>query len=328
MLHKRLITKQTDAKGEPVKSLLVLSSIDFDKEMYLAILMDRQNRGPVLVYSTEGGMDIEAVAAKDASKVVRRPLQYLAGITDADAAAVSADLGIAPPLHKKFRKQLRALYKLFCFEHATQVEINPLVIARNPKLAGGEQDVFCVDAKLQIDDNAPKDNRRVATTLAQGAEGENDARTELAQKMGLSYIPLDGNIGCMVNGAGLAMATMDVIAQKGARPANFLDVGGGADEAQVKAALELILSDEKVRVILVNIFGGILRCDVLARGIVGAARAVGLRVPMVVRLEGTNSEEGRRILSESGLEMHTADNMDDAAQIAVELCGPEEVVGK
>jgi len=308
MLGHSLITKQTDDKGQMVKKVLVLESLDFDKEFYFAILMDRTHLGPVLVVSKEGGMDIEKVAEEKPDAIMYEPVDIMKGIEDSQAKKVAEFLGFTSKEdNADAAQQIKNLYDLFIGEDATQVEINPLVRATDGQ-------IYCVDAKINFDDNAEYRHKDVFSQRDWSME---DPREVEAAKYQLNYIGLKGNIGCMVNGAGLAMATMDIIKLHGGAPANFLDVGGGANEKQVEAAFKILTSDKQVKAILVNIFGGIMRCDVIAQGIVNAAKNLELSTPLVVRLEGTNVQRGKQILEDSGIKVETAEDLDDAAERAV-----------
>lgn len=304
-----LITKQTGPEGQLCKKVLVHEGIGAaEKEFYFAILMDRAHNGPVIVASREGGMDIEEVAATNPDAIYTVPVPINTGITDEITEKVASYLGFKGDALKDAQAQMAGLYHLFIGCDATQVEINPLVVAQNGL-------VYCVDAKINFDQNAEFRQKEVFSLRDTSME---DPREVEASKSNLNYIGLDGNIGCMVNGAGLAMATMDIIQMHGASPANFLDVGGSANEQQVEQAFRLLTSDPRVQALLVNIFGGIMQCDVIARGIVNAAKTLDLKVPLVVRLEGSNVEEGNRILKSSGLDLITADDLDDAAIKAVQ----------
>jgi succinyl-CoA synthetase beta subunit len=307
MLGHTLFTHQTGEKGQRVAKVLVHESIDFDRELYFAILLDRAHNGPVIVASQQGGMDIEEVAAKSPQAIFTRPVDIVRGITEEDTRAVAEALGFSPQKAPLAQEQMKRLYALFIEEEATQVEINPFVETK----AG---DIYCVDAKILFDDSAAF---RHAALHALRDRSMEDSREVEASAHNLNYIGLEGNIGCMVNGAGLAMATMDIIKLHGGAPANFLDVGGGASEKQVEEAFRILSQDSSVKAILVNIFGGIMRCDVIANGIVAAARSVQLRIPLIVRLEGTNVEKGNEILKQSGIKLVTANDLDQAAEKAV-----------
>lgn len=307
MFGDNLVTKQTSEDGQTVNMVLVNKGIDITDEFYFAILLDRAVGGPAIVCSIEGGMDIEAVAEATPEKIVTIPIDILKGVTDEDCDQVAAAFNLSGDLVEKCRAQVKALYGMFCATDATQVEINPLAVATDNR-------IYCVDAKLNFDDNA---KFRQEDIFAMRDTSMEDPRDLAAEASGLNYIGLDGTIGCMVNGAGLAMATMDIISLNGGKPANFLDVGGGATKDQVAEAFKILTSDQNVKGLLVNIFGGIMKCDIIAEGIVAAHKEVGLEVPLVVRLEGTNVEMGKKIMEESGLPIITADNLDDAAQKAV-----------
>ena len=308
MLNHRLVTHQTPPEGIDVKKVMVAEALDIKRETYVAILMDRSAGGPVLVASSEGGVEIEEVAQKDPSKIIKVPIDVELGLGFETAVSVAQQLGFKEePLAEQAAAQLMKLYEMFLDIDATQVEINPF----------GETDtgsVVCFDAKIAFDDNAQFRQEQI---FGQRDTAEEDPREVAAAKYHLNYIGLDGNIGCLVNGAGLAMATMDIIKLHGASPANFLDVGGSANAKAVKEAFKIITSDPKVSAILVNIFGGIMKCDTIAEGIVAAAREIDLTVPLVVRLSGTNCKEGQKILAESGLPIIVAENLDDAAAKAV-----------
>ena len=308
MLGEVLVTKQTGDEGRLVRKVMVAESVDISRELYLAILVDRQTSKPVIIVSTEGGMDIEEVAERTPEKILREYVNPLGGLQAYQVRKMCKKLDLQAHA-KQFSQLINALYKLFIALDCSIVEINPLVLTK-----GGQ--VLALDAKFSFDDNALF---RHPDIVALRDEAEEDPREVAASKHHLSYIGLDGNIGCMVNGAGLAMSTMDIIKHHGGEPANFLDVGGGATEEQVTEAFKILLSDPKVKAILVNIFGGIMKCDVIAQGIMNAVKAVKLEIPLVVRLEGTNVEQGRRLLAESGLPIVTANDLDDAAKQIVAL---------
>jgi len=270
-------------------------------------LMDRSHNGPVMVASPQCGMDIEEVAHKTPDLIYTRAIDIIRGITDDDTNDIATKLGFSGAALADAKEQMKRLYKLFLGSDATQVEINPFVVADDGL-------VYCVDAKINFDDNSKF--RQEALFKLRDTSME-DPREVAASKFDLNYVGLDGEIGCMVNGAGLAMATMDIIHLHGGKPANFLDVGGGASEKQVEEAFKLLSSDKSVRAILVNIFGGIMKCDVIAQGIVNAAKKVGLKLPLIVRLEGTNVEKGNAILKSSGIKLVTASDLDQAAVKAV-----------
>ena len=307
MLGQTLVTHQTGAAGRVVNTVLIAKAVGIEREIYFAILLDRATGAPMIVASTEGGVEIEAVAAKTPEKIIREPVDRLAGIQPYQTRKLAKQLGFTSAQIKPASKLFDGLYRTFLALDCSMVEVNPLVVT-------DKGEVLALDAKFNFDDNALYRHPEVA---ALRDIAEEDPREVEASKYGLNYIGLDGNIACLVNGAGLAMATMDIIKFYGGSPANFLDVGGGATEEQVTHAFKLLVSDEKVKAILVNIFGGIMRCDVIAQGIVNAVKAVQLPVPLVVRLEGTNVEAGKKIIAESGLLVTTADDLGDAAQKAV-----------
>lgn len=307
MLGFSLVTKQTPPEGVPVNVIMVAEAIDLKREMYVSILMDRENNGPVFVVSQKGGMDIEAVAHDDPSAIVTLPIDIRTGPTDDNLDFLSKKLGFSKELHDQAKNQLRCLYNLFLELDCTQVEVNPF--AETPQ---GE--IYAADAKMNFDDNAKFRQKEV---FDMHNPEEDDPRELEAAKFNLNYIGMTGNIGCMVNGAGLAMATMDIIKLYDGLPANFLDVGGNASEGQVTEAFRIVTQDPQVKAILVNIFGGIMKCDVIAKGVLGAVKAIGLKIPLIVRLSGTNSDIGAQILRDSGLPIITADNLDEAAKKAV-----------
>lgn len=310
MFGNHLITKQTGPEGQLCSKVLVHEGIypyEGIKEMYFAILMDRAHNGPVIVASTQGGMDIEEVAESNPEAIFTQPIDIVKGIQESDTLTVAIALGFQGDALKDAQEQMKNLYELFSGTDATQVEINPLVETTTGL-------VYCVDAKINFDDNAEFRQKEAYALRDTSME---DPREVAAAEFGLNYIGLDGNIGCLVNGAGLAMATMDIIQLHGGSPANFLDVGGGATAKQVEEAFKILTADPNVKGLLVNIFGGIMKCDVIAEGIVTAAKNVGLNVPLVVRLEGTNVDIGVKILSDSGLPIITATDLDDAAKKAV-----------
>ena len=304
MLGNTLVTVQTGPAGKQVNRLYVTDGADIAKEFYLALLVDRKSGRIAFVVSTEGGMSIEDVAHDTPEKIHSFTVDPAAGFQPHHGRAVAYALGLDGELNKQAQKVARQLYDAFLGTDASQIEINPLAVTQ-----GGQ--LLVLDAKLGFDSNAMF---RHADLEALRDESEEDPMEREAAKYDLAYIKLDGNIGCMVNGAGLAMATMDIIKLNGAFPANFCDVGGGASKEKVTAAFKIILSDPAVKGILVNIFGGIMRCDIIADGIVAAARETALAVPLVVRLEGTNVEEGKRILADSGLAIVPADDLGDAAR--------------
>ena len=307
MLGETLVTHQTGEEGKLVSKVMVAKAVDISKEYYLAILMDRESQSPVIVASTEGGVNIEEVAETTPEKIIRESIHPLAGIQPYEIRKISNNLGLQGDAAKQFGKLLKALFKLFISCDCSLVEINPLV-------STPEVEVLALDAKFGFDDNAlyrQQENASMRDT------SEEDPREVAASEFGLNYIGLDGNIACLVNGAGLAMATMDIIKHYGGEPANFLDVGGGATEEQVTNAFKIILGDSNVKGILVNIFGGIMDCDVIANGIVNACKQVNLSIPLVVRLEGNNVDAGKQTLSTSGVNLIAADDLSDAAQKAV-----------
>ena len=307
ILGQVLVTHQTGSAGRVVNKVLVAESAEIAREIYLAILLDRETAAPLIVASTEGGVEIEAVAAKSPEKIVREAIDPLAGVQPFQTRKLAKELGFESSQLKSASKLFEGLYRTFLAFDCSMVEVNPLVVTTT-----GE--VLALDAKFNFDDNALYRHPEIA---AMRDVAEEDPREVEASKHGLSYIGLDGNIACLVNGAGLAMATMDIIKFYGGEPANFLDVGGGATEEQVTEAFKILIADKKVKAILVNIFGGIMKCDVIAQGIINAAKTVKLSVPLVVRLEGTNVERGKQLLRESGVELIAADDLADGAQKAV-----------
>jgi succinyl-CoA synthetase beta subunit len=307
MLGMRLVTVQTGPEGHIVKRLLVEEGVDIREELYAAMLVDRGSQRVVLMASSAGGVNIEEVAATTPEKIHKVYIDPMYGLTNEQASEIGRKIGVPAPLEKQTVLLLKGLYSAFDQTDASLAEINPLVVT-------GDSRVIALDAKMNFDDNALF--RHPDIVAMRDLDEEDEAEIE-ASKFGLSYISLDGDIGCLVNGAGLAMATMDIIKLYGASPANFLDVGGGATAEKVTEAFKLMLRNPKVRAILINIFGGIMKCDVVAQGVVAAARQVQLSVPLVVRLEGTNVDLGRKILAESGLPIISAANMADAAQKAV-----------
>ena len=304
ILGMQLKTHQTGPEGQKVRRLLIEEGADIKKELYVGMVVDRVTQKVCLMASSEGGMDIEQVAAHTPEKIHKVFVDPETGLKDAEADAVAAKIGIPAASVPQARAVLQALYKAFWDTDASLAEINPLVLT-------GDGRVVALDAKINFDSNALF---RHPELVAMRDLDEEDAAEIEASKFDLSYISLDGNIGCLVNGAGLAMATMDTIKLYGAEPANFLDVGGGATAEKVTEAFKIMLKNPKVKGILVNIFGGIMQCDTIAKGVVGAAREVNLSVPLVVRMKGTNDEMGRQILKDSGLPIISADNMADAAQ--------------
>ncbi|MFT5698762.1 MAG: succinyl-CoA synthetase beta subunit [Desulforhopalus sp.] len=309
ILGMTLVTKQTGPEGRLVKTVMVEQGVAIKKELYLSVIPDRATATITIVASQDGGMDIEEVAEKTPERIIKVPISPLIGIQGYHLAQVMFDLELDKPVMKEFGAVLKKLYNLFVDYDCSMVEINPLVITEDDR-------IIALDAKVDIDSNALY---RHPDVVEMHDPNEDDPIEAEAAKFNLNYINLDGNVGNMVNGAGLAMATMDIIKQAGAEPANFLDVGGGANAEMVENGFRLILSDDKVKGILINIFGGILRCDVLAQGVVQAAQKISLSVPVVVRMEGTNVEEGRRILSESGLKLINATDLADAAKKVAEI---------
>ncbi|HLN79810.1 MAG TPA: ADP-forming succinate--CoA ligase subunit beta [Thermoanaerobaculia bacterium] len=307
ILGMTLVTPQTGPEGRVVRKVLVEEALQTDRELYLGITLDRSSARPIVIASKSGGMEIEEVAARDPKAVVREPVDPALGMFPFQARRLAFDLGLAGDAFKQGTALMQALFRAYLETDASLAEINPLLVTQAGR-------VLALDAKMNFDDNAlfRHPDIREMRDLA-----EEDPLEVEASKFGLNYIKLDGNVGCMVNGAGLAMATMDLVKLAGGEPANFLDVGGGASEEQVKNAFRIILSDSNVRAILINIFGGIMRCDIIARGVVAAVREMGLSLPVVVRLEGTNVDEGKRILSESGLTVTPAEGLADAARKAV-----------
>ncbi len=304
MLGMTLITHQTGAKGRVVRRLYIEEGAAIAKELYLSLLVDRETSRVSVVASTEGGMDIEAVAAATPEKIVTFSIDPATGPWPHHAAMLARSLGLTGAPAKQLRGLLPALYKAFVAKDMAMLEVNPLIVT-------SEGGLVVLDAKISIDDNALY---RHPELVALRDETEEDAKEIEAARHELSYIALDGEIGCMVNGAGLAMATMDIIKLYGAEPANFLDVGGGASKEKVTAAFKIITADPNVKGILINIFGGIMRCDIIAEGVVAAVREVGLKVPLVVRLEGTNVDEGKSIINRSGLDVIAANDLADGAE--------------
>ncbi|XP_076162170.1 succinate--CoA ligase [GDP-forming] subunit beta, mitochondrial [Ptiloglossa arizonensis] len=308
MLGHRLITKQTSKDGILVQKIMVAESVNILRETYICILMDRQHNGPVLIASPSGGMDIETVAEKSPELIKTVPLDIYYGIDDNIAKDVCIFLGfLDPDVQQKAIFELKNLWKLFVDIDALQVEINPLVETT-------DKQVVAVDAKIAFDDNA---QFRQQDLFALESNDVKDPRETDALRFNLNYVSMDGNIGCLVNGAGLAMATMDIIKLNGGSPANFLDVGGGVKEDQVYQAFRILSEDPKVKVILVNVFGGIVNCATIAKGIIAASQNLQLKIPLVVRLEGTNVGEAKKCLAESGLPIITANDLDEAAKKAV-----------
>jgi succinyl-CoA synthetase beta subunit len=315
MIGMTLVTHQTGPEGKKVSRVLVEEGLQIDRELYLSLLIDRAAARPVVIASAAGGMDIEDVAAKQPERILREHINRGTGIVAFQARKLAFGMGLEAGPAQKLVRLLDALYKAFIETDASLIEINPLILTKSG-------DLLALDAKVTFDDNALyrhpdiRDFRDLS---------EEDPLEVEASKFSLNYIRLDGNIGCMVNGAGLAMATMDIIKLAGGEPANFLDVGGGANAEQIRNAFKILMSDKNVRAVLINIFGGILRCDVLAEGVIAAVRDLGVPVPIVIRMEGTNVDQGKRMLNESGLNFTTADSMGEAAQKVVALAGASQV---
>jgi succinyl-CoA synthetase beta subunit len=307
ILGMQLKTHQTGAEGQKVRRLLIEEGADIKKELYVGMVVDRGTQRVVLMASSEGGMDIEEVAAKTPEKIHKVVVDPMSGLADRDAEDIARKIGIPEKAVPQARGILKGLYKAFDETDCSLAEINPLIVT-------GDESVLALDAKMNFDDNALF---RHADIVAMRDLDEEDPAEIEASKFDLNYIQLDGNIGCLVNGAGLAMATMDIIKLYGGSPANFLDVGGGASAEKVTEAFKIMLKNVNLKAILVNIFGGIMKCDVIAQGVVTAARQVHLKVPLVVRLEGTNVDIGKKILAESGLPIISANNMADAAEKVV-----------
>lgn len=307
MMGKVLVTKQTGAEGKEVQRLYVTDGVDIEKEYYCSVVLDRGTSRVTFMVSTEGGMDIEEVAHNTPEKILKVAIDPASGFSGFHARKLAFGLGLKGDQVKSATKFFTNLYKAFIDMDASIVEINPMILVGN--------EVMALDAKMNFDPNALYRHPEI---VALRDESEEDANEKIAHDNELSYVRLDGNIGCMVNGAGLAMSTMDIIKLHGGEPANFLDVGGGATKERVTTAFKIILSDPNVKGILVNIFGGIMKCDVIAEGVIAAAKEVKLSVPLVVRLEGTNVELGKEIMAKSGLPIISADNLKDAAQKVVE----------
>ncbi|KAE9417531.1 hypothetical protein Angca_006825, partial [Angiostrongylus cantonensis] len=307
MVGKNLVTKQTSRDGVKVRKVMIAEGVPIKRETYVAILMDQKSNGPVVVVSPAGGVDIEEVAAVTPDLIFKVPVDINVGITDAQTLMIAKNLKFSGHLATTAAKEIKRLYDLFIDVDATQIEINPFAETEDGR-------VFCIDAKMNFDDSAAFRQKEV---FAMEDWSEQDSRELEAHKHRLNYVGLKGNIACLVNGAGLAMATMDIIKLKGGEPANFLDVGGSVTEEQVFHAFRIITSDPRVKCVLVNIFGGIVNCATIANGVVSACRKISLEVPLVVRLEGTNVGEARHILQNSGLPIITANNLSDAAEKAV-----------
>ena len=308
LLGKPLVTHQTGPEGRVVRRVYIEEASDVARELYLGMLVDRKAGTVSVIASTEGGMDIEEVAGKTPEKILTEQISPLLGVSGFQARKIAFSLGLKDKQVGQFATLLAALYRAFIETDASLIEINPLVVTKDNR-------IICLDAKMSFDDNGLF--RHPDIRELRDPNEEDPAETEAA-KYDLSYVHLDGNIGCMVNGAGLAMATMDIVKIYGAEPANFLDVGGGASTEKVAAAFRILLADKRVKGVLINIFGGIMRCDVLAQGVVEAAKQVKLNVPLVVRMEGTNVVEGKKILAESGIKVIAAADMADAAKRIVQ----------
>ncbi len=311
MLGTRLVTFQTDAAGQPVNQVLIEMPSDIERELYLGAVIDRSLKRVVVMASTEGGMDIEKVAEETPEKILKTAIHPVVGLQPFQCRQLAFGLGLKGDQIKQFSKILSGLMKLFHEKDLSLIEINPLVVTKSG-------DLLCLDGKINIDDSALY---RLPDIDALRDTSQEDDREVRAKEWDLNYIALDGEIGCMVNGAGLAMATMDLIKLNGGDPANFLDVGGTATKERVSEAFKIILSDTNVKAVLVNIFGGIVRCDMIAEGIIGAVEEVHVEVPVIVRLEGNNAERGRQLLTESGLDIIAAQNLDEAAKKAVASIG-------
>jgi succinyl-CoA synthetase beta subunit len=311
MLGKTLVTKQTGPDGKIVNRLYVEEGCDIKKEYYLSMLVDRSTSSISIITSTEGGMEIEEVAEKEPEKIITINVPGDSNIDQESLNKLIQGLQISDDQSQDFCDQVQKIYQSFLSSDASMVEINPFVLT-------GEGNFLALDAKVSIDDNALYKHKDI---LSMRDETEEDAAEVEASKHELNYVKLDGSIGCMVNGAGLAMGTMDIIQLHGGSPANFLDVGGGATKERVAKAFSIILQDPNVKAILVNIFGGIMKCDIIAEGVVAAAKELAIKVPLIVRLEGTNVELGKDILNKSGLAIISADNLEDAAQKAVKSLG-------
>jgi succinyl-CoA synthetase beta subunit len=310
-LGKNLVTYQTDANGQPVSKILVESCTDIADELYLGAVVDRSSRRIVFMASTEGGVEIEKVAEETPEKILRATIDPLVGAQPYQGRDLAFRLGLQGEQIKQFVKIFLGLAKMFEEKDLALIEINPLVITT-------EGNLHCLDAKIGVDSNALYRQPALAEMHDPSQEDEREAH---AARWELNYVALDGNIGCMVNGAGLAMGTMDIVKLHGGAPANFLDVGGGATKERVSEAFKIILSDEKVKAVLINIFGGIVRCDLIAEGVIGAVQEIGVAVPVVVRLEGNNAELGRKVLADSGLNIIAATSLTDAAEQAVKAAG-------
>jgi succinyl-CoA synthetase beta subunit len=310
-LGKRLVTYQTDESGQPVSKILVETCTDIADELYLGAVVDRSSRRIVFMASTEGGVEIEKVAEQTPEKILRATIDPLVGPQPYQGRELAFKLGLSGDQIKQFVKIFMGLGQMFIDKDLALIEVNPLVITEQGNL-------HCLDAKIGVDGNALYRQPKLREMHDPSQDDEREAN---AAKWELNYVALDGNIGCMVNGAGLAMGTMDIVALHGGFPANFLDVGGGATKERVSEAFKIILSDDKVKAVLINIFGGIVRCDLIAEGVIGAVEEIGVKVPVVVRLEGNNAELGRQVLADSGLNIIAATSLTDAAQQAVKAAG-------
>jgi len=309
MLGMKLVTHQTGPEGRQVRVVLIEEGLPIDKEFYLGVVLDRASGRPVLMASAAGGMDIEEVAAKSPERILKETINPAVGFQPFQARKLAFGLGIPAPLIGQAVKFMQSLFAAYEQMDASLLEINPFLLTKDSRL-------IALDAKVNFDDNSLFRHKEFLDLRDLNEEEPLEIE---ASKFDLNYIKLDGNIACMVNGAGLAMATMDIIKLAGGEPANFLDVGGGASQERVEAAFRILLADEHVRAVLINIFGGIVRCDMVARGVVEAAKKLGVKVPVVVRLEGTNVEEGQRVIRESGLNFTVAEGMKDAAEKVVKL---------
>jgi len=309
LLHKKLVTYQNKPDGQPVNTLLIEESCDIEKELYFSILVDRQSEKIVVIASSAGGMEIEEISKNNPQKIIKETCSPINGLMDYQSRNIAFALGLPNEMINDFVKFARSAFKSFIENNLALLEINPLVIDSHKK-------IIALDCKINVDDNALYKQK----TLAELRDwSQNDSKEAEAFAVGLNYIALNGNIGCMVNGAGLAMATMDLIKLCGGEPANFLDVGGGATAETVAKAFKIILDDKNVQVVLVNIFGGIMRCDIIAEGIIAAIKEVGIKIPIVVRLEGTNVDLGKKLLQTSGLNIKAANTLTEAATIATSL---------
>ena len=309
LLHKKLVTYQNKPDGQPIDTLLIEESCDIEKELYFSILVDRQSEKIVVIASSAGGMEIEEISKNNPEKIIKETCSPINGLMDYQSRNIAFALGLPNEMINDFVKFARSAFKSFIENNLALLEINPLVIDSHKK-------IIALDCKINVDDNALYKQK----TLAELRDwSQNDSKEAEAFAAGLNYIALNGNIGCMVNGAGLAMATMDLIKLCGGEPANFLDVGGGATAETVAKAFKIILDDKNVQVVLVNIFGGIMRCDIIAEGIIAAIKEVGIKIPIVVRLEGTNVDLGKKLLQTSGLNIKAANTLTEAATIATNL---------